>query len=71
MRTAVYCRVSTGRQEREATIKTQLDVIHQYCIREDIDFDSALKFKDEGWSGCGRNCQSYRDRILPATMEGE
>jgi DNA invertase Pin-like site-specific DNA recombinase len=73
MRTAVYCRVSTGRQEREATIKTQLDVIHQYCIREDIDFDSALKFKDEGWSGDTTllNERPAGQALLQAALRGE
>ena len=49
MKVAIYARVSTGRQEREETIETQLDVVRTYCERNDLEI--ATVFKDEGVSG--------------------
>lgn len=45
---AVYARVSTGRQEKEETIETQLMVVRDYCAEHDYD---ATEYLDEGHSG--------------------
>ncbi len=48
-RVAIYARVSTGRQEKEETIETQLKVIRDYCEREGLEV--VAEFNDEGVPG--------------------
>lgn len=48
---ALYCRVSTDRQEQEATIESQIDEV-EARIRADGNYlKENLKFVDDGWSG--------------------
>ncbi len=48
-RIATYGRVSTGRQEKEKTIETQLSAVQQYA--DDHNYEIVAIYKDEGWSG--------------------
>jgi site-specific DNA recombinase len=46
---ATYGRVSTGRQEDEETIKTQLSAVKEYAAKHGCKIVS--DYRDEGWSG--------------------
>ena len=62
-RAALYARVSTRRQEQEATIESQLDRLLSYARQHDYEIPPALQFIDQavsgkhlpgpGWIGCG------------------
>src|SRR5439155_17343963 len=47
-RVAIYARVSSGRQEQEQTVETQLMVTRDYCTAEGL---ATEEFIDEDWSG--------------------
>lgn len=47
-RVAIYARVSSGRQEQEQTVETQLMVTRDYCAAENL---AADEFIDEDYSG--------------------
>lgn len=49
MRTALYARVSSQRQEREKTIGSQLDALRRYA--SDNGLELVEEFTDEGYSG--------------------
>lgn len=46
---ALYARVSTGRQEKEETIETQLMVMHELAAKNG--YKIVKKYIDDGWSG--------------------
>ncbi len=50
-RAALYARVSTERQEKEATIESQLAAITRYADRHGLRHTPALTYTDDGYSG--------------------
>jgi site-specific DNA recombinase len=50
-RAALYARVSTERQEKEATIESQLAAITRYADRHGLRHTAALTYTDDGHSG--------------------
>ena len=48
---AIYARVSTGRQEQEATIESQLDEVKRKIIEDGHILPDENIFIDDGWSG--------------------
>lgn len=69
MRVAIYARVSTGRQERDQTIDSQLTSLRQWVTSQGHELPDALVFKDEGYSGTGWT--TGLDRLRDAAREGE
>ncbi|MHB1006506.1 MAG: recombinase family protein [Chloroflexota bacterium] len=49
MRTAIYCRVSSDRQEHEQTIQSQLETLRAYARAKS--YDVAIEYLDDGHSG--------------------
>ena len=49
MRTALYARVSSERQEKEQTIGSQLDALRRYASQNGLEL--VEEFTDEGYSG--------------------
>jgi len=50
-RTALYARVSTGLQEKEQTIQSQLAAITRYAEQNHLRHTEALTYTDDGYSG--------------------
>ncbi len=50
-RTALYARVSTGLQEKEQTIQSQLAAIARYADQNQLRYTEALTYTDDGYSG--------------------
>src|SRR3970282_2034127 len=50
-RAALYARVSTGLQEKEQTIQSQLAVITRYAEQHHLYYTPALTYTDDGYSG--------------------
>ena len=50
-RTALYARVSTGLQEKEQTIQSQLAAIARYAEENHLRHTEALTYTDDGYSG--------------------
>ena len=50
-RAALYARVSTRRQEQEATIESQLDRLLSYAQQHGYEIPPDLKFIDQAVSG--------------------
>ncbi len=48
-RVALYARVSTGRQEKEQTIKNQIEVCAEFARKHN--YTIVKEYTDEGWSG--------------------
>lgn len=48
---ALYCRVSTGRQEKEETIDSQIAEVEERIKQDGNVLGENLKFLDDGWSG--------------------
>ncbi len=48
---AFYCRVSTSRQEQEATIESQITEVEEKIEQDDNVLLPQLRFIDNGWSG--------------------
>lgn len=48
---ALYARVSTGRQEKEETIRSQIDEIEAKALADGNVVGKNLRFQDDGWSG--------------------
>ncbi len=71
-RAALYARVSTRRQEQEATIESQLDRLLSYARQHDYDIPSdsssstkrsaASSWPAPGWIGCGMRRPPVRCR---------
>jgi site-specific DNA recombinase len=67
MRTALYARVSSQRQEREKTIGSQLDALRRYA--SDNGLELVEEFTDEGYSGA-RLDRPGLDRMRDAAEHG-
>ncbi|MHC4142238.1 MAG: recombinase family protein [Planctomycetota bacterium] len=52
-RAALYARVSTGLQEKEQTIRSQLAAIARYADQQRLRHTPALTYTDDGYSGTG------------------
>ena len=50
-RAALYARVSTGHQEKEQTIQSQLAAIARYADEHGLSHTPALTYTDDGFSG--------------------
>lgn len=48
---ALYARVSTGRQEKEETIDSQLAEVKERIVKDGYSLDGHYIFTDDGWSG--------------------
>jgi site-specific DNA recombinase len=70
MRAAIYARVSTGRQERDQTVDSQLAALRQWAEAGGHDLDARHVFTDEGCSGA-RLDRPGLDRLRDAAREGE
>src|SRR5262249_46710401 len=70
MRAAIYARVSTGRQERDQTIDSQLTALRQWTTTPGHEVRPEHVFTDEGYSGA-RLDRPGLDRLRDAAREGE
>ena len=70
MRAAIYARVSTGRQERDQTIDSQLTALRQWATAQGHELRPEHVFTDEGYSGA-RLDRPGLDRLRDAAREGE
>ncbi len=68
MRTAIYARVSSERQERERTIGSQLEALRSYAAENQLQV--VEEFTDEGYSGARLDRPSL-DRMRDAAERGE
>ena len=68
MRAAIYARVSTGRQERDQTIDSQLTVLCQWATTQGHEVRTEHIFTDEGYSGA-RLDRPALDRLRDAARE--
>jgi site-specific DNA recombinase len=69
MRAAIYARVSTGRQERDQTIDSQLTALRHWAAGGGHDLRDEHVFTDEGYSG-SRLDRPGLDRLRDAAAEG-
>jgi site-specific DNA recombinase len=69
MHIAVYARVSTGRQEREHTIASQLAALHRWAQDQGHDLLPEHIYADEGYSGAWLDRPAL-DRLRDAAQEG-
>ncbi len=69
MRAAVYARVSTGRQERQQTIDSQLSALRDWARAQGHALAEAHVFRDEGYSG-SRLDRPGLDGLRDAVHEG-
>lgn len=51
MKSAIYARVSTSKQELEQTIESQLGILREYIEKERLELDEKHIYIDEGYSG--------------------
>lgn len=70
MRAAIYARVSTGRQERDQTIDSQLTALRQWATSQGYELRPEHVFTDEGYSGA-RLDRPALDHLRDAAREGE
>ena len=66
---ALYARVSTRRQEKEATIESQLDQLLAYARQQGDEISPALQFIDQAVSG-GRLARPGLDRLRDTAVQG-
>ena len=69
MHVALYARVSTGRQEREQTITSQLSALRLWVAEQGHEVHPDHIYCDEGWSGA-RLDRPALDRLRDAAHEG-
>jgi site-specific DNA recombinase len=69
MRAAIYARVSTGRQERDQTIDSQLTALCHWAAARGHELRAEYLFTDEGYSGARRDRPGL-DRLRDAAREG-
>ncbi len=67
---ALYCRVSTGRQENEKTIDSQIDEIITKAVGDGTEIRSDLRFVDNGWPG-ELLARPALDQLRDAATRGE
>ena len=67
---ALYARVSTRRQEQEATIESQLDQLHRYAREHELEITEVHQYIDQAVSG-KRLARPGLDRLRDAVMAGE
>jgi site-specific DNA recombinase len=70
MRAAIYARVSTGRQERDQTIDSQVAALRQWVETHGHDLQDRHVFIDEGCSGA-RLDRTGLDQLRDTAREGE
>jgi site-specific DNA recombinase len=70
MRAAIYARVSTGRQERDQTIDSQLTALRHWATSQGHELRPEHVFTDEGYSGA-RLDRPGLDRLRDTAREGE
>jgi site-specific DNA recombinase len=70
MKAAIYARVSTGRQERDQTIESQVAALRQWVKTHGHDLQPQHVFIDEGCSGARLDRPSL-DQLRDAAREGE
>src|ERR1041384_1754597 len=68
MRAAIYARVSTGRQERDQTIDSQVTALWQWARTNGHDLPPERIFTDEGYTGA-RLDRPGLDRLRDAARE--
>jgi len=68
-RAALYARVSTEKQEREDTVASQVDLLHQAAAASGYDIAPTSVFIDEGVSGA-RLDRPALDRLRDLAAEG-
>jgi site-specific DNA recombinase len=69
MQVALYARVSTGRQEREQPIASQLSALRTWVVEQGHEVSPDHIYCDEGWSGA-RLDRPALDRLRDAAHEG-
>jgi site-specific DNA recombinase len=69
MKAAIYARVSTGRQERDQTIDSQLAALRQWVKQHGHELQPQHVFVDEGCSGA-RLDRPALDRLRDEIREG-
>jgi site-specific DNA recombinase len=69
MRTALYARVSTERQERQQTIESQLAALRAWAVAGGHALAEEHVFRDEGYSG-GRLDRPGLDALRDAVRDG-
>src|SRR5712691_4210525 len=69
MHVALYAHVSTGRQEREQTIASQLSALRTWTAEQGHEVLPDHIYCDEGWSGA-RLDRPALDRLRDAAQEG-
>jgi site-specific DNA recombinase len=66
---ALYARVSTRRQEQEATIESQLDQLLAQAKQQELEISPSLRFIDQAVSG-QRLARPGLDRLRDAALQG-
>ena len=72
MRTALYARVSTERQERQQTIASQLTALQAWAVAGGHDIAAEHVFRDEGYSGSRLDrpgLDALRDAVRDGTIQ--
>ncbi len=69
MRVALYARVSSGRQEQEKTIASQLDALKAYAATHGHEIVAEGEFLDDGFSGA-RLDRPALDRLRDSARAG-
>ena len=72
MRTALYARVSTERQERFQTIDSQFTALRAWVAAGDHQLDEEHVFRDEGYSGARLDrpgLDGLRDAVRDGAVE--
>ncbi len=69
MRVALYARVSSGRQEQERTIASQLEALRAYAAAHDHQIVAESEFLDDGFSGA-RLDRPALDRLRDGARAG-
>ena len=70
MRTAIYARVSTDRQERTQTIDSQLTTLHEWVAAQGHELRPEHIYRDEGASGAHLDRPGL-DRLRDAARNGD
>ena len=52
MKSAIYARVSTSKQEVEQTVESQIECLRKYVENEGLELDEKHVYVDEGYTCC-------------------